>query len=306
MKRKIVIILLIASCFLCANSALAVDLNLLQLSDTSLEEEFVNMKSELVADINNSLASREFPLISEDDIDLDRMFPYYMNDNFFSDEINCAEDFLNLVDSQEYYLWMLPLEIENQNVLVAIGRTRPIREETKDILTEDQLDALEAKVGKWGYVWCKYSDVSADETNWSSTALKTMANADQVVLVNGLETTNSVMAVCIKNGILTDAVSMSDVTFQVRRQDVSAINAVTEIASSDGIITLQRGEIFSYQDMQQTLGQLTPDESQLASGGGTQFQLKSTSSPYLIFIIVTIAFLVAGVIMKFAIQFRKR
>ena len=299
MKIKLILIPLIISCLLIP--ARAAGDEFLHVTDTPLLAEFEQLKPELAADINRSLLGRDLPSISEEDIHLEELFPYYMDARFFSAQIESAGDFSDLIESQEYYLWMLPLRVENYHILVAIGRHHPVRKEARAVLTEEQVEELEEKAGKWGYMWAQYSDGA--ENNWKAIAQAQSPDADQIVLVNGLAATNSVMAVCIKDGALTDVISLADVSFQIQEADVSEINSAARIASADGSIELRTGDVFSYKEVQQTLGRLVPDESLFPGSGGAFCLEKTLTFPHTLLWIMPIA---AIAVLLFMFQFKRR
>lgn len=271
MKIRFMFFLLAFSCLITSARASSGD-GFLHIAETSLAEEFEELRPELIDRINSTLSNRGLPSVGEEDVRLEDFFPYYMNARFFSPEIENAEDFINLIDAQEYYLWILPLQLGNYHVLEAVSRTHPVRKESRSFFTPEELEKLEAQEGKWGWAWAQYSE--GVDNNWKAIALAQAPDADQIFLVNGLATTNSVMAVCVKDGELTDVISLSEAMFQVRESDAAALNSVCEIASQDGMIQLHRGDRFSYRELQQTLGRLVPDKSLIPGGGGGNFHIE--------------------------------
>ena len=295
MKRFLAVVLV---CVLCVCSASAWNGEFLSIEDMEFAAEFDAMIPELVEQINVGARERGLSEITAQDIDLETMYPYYAGGNYFDPEIQNADDFLKLISNQEYYLWILPLEIDGEYIQVAIGRTRPVREGVEDVLTEDELAALEAKVGKWSYKWASYGGIV--EKDWKAVAVSENPDADQIVLVNGLESTYSVMAVCVKDGRLTEVISVTDTTIPVDKADTAALMTRSNLhVSEQGEIVLEIGERFTYEELQQTLGRLEPDQGSFLDGGGGSFRLNDREhNTGLLLVLPVILLAIIAVFMK--------
>ena len=281
---------------LCAVHARAADGGLLQVTDTPLRQEFEDLWPTLTADIDRALEGEGLSSIQEEDVDLEAMFPYYRNDRFFSPEIRDAADFQARIGAQEYYLWMLPLSVDGREVLVAVGRTRPVAEAARSVLTEEETAELESREGKWSYMWLRVAP-EGERGNWKTRALERLPQADAIYLVNGLASTNAVMAVAIENGALTEAVCVSEADFSLEERAAAAFRAADGPAVSGGTVSLRLGDTFRYADLQKTLGRLVPQEGTFLTGSGSgvyQLEGGASSSP-LPWVLLAVLLLVAAV-----------
>lgn len=127
-------------------------------------------------------------------------------------------------------------------------RKYPISEMAKARYTKEELAEAEAKVGTWVYQWTK---VVPEGTDWKSQMLSYGMDADQITLVSAVPAQEAVMGVCVRDGQLTDVVSLSDAMFEVEGEGVEAFGL-----DDDGVATVQIGDIFSYEQAQDCFGRL--------------------------------------------------
>lgn len=241
-------IMLFFSILMLTHAAGAVDDGFLHLSQTGLYEEFLERVPEIADTVKGIAGIEGMGKITEADVDLDAAYPYYTKASYFSPDIHGTEDFQALVAEQEYYYWLFPITKNGKTALVAYMRKYPISEMAKARYTKEELAEAEAKVGTWVYQWTK---VVPEGTDWKSQMLSYGMDADQITLVSAVPAQEAVMGVCVRDGQLTDVVSLSDAMFEVEREGVEAFGL-----DDDGVATVQIGDIFSYEQAQDCFGRL--------------------------------------------------
>lgn len=239
-------------CFIFIGFVSATDVGSVNSNNETLKQEFEVIMPELLKKVNRCLIDSDLPPVKS--IDFDNAFPYYAGRNYFSEDIRNAEDFLALIEDQGYYLWLVPIENSGkENLLMAIGKN-----------THDE----------WGFKWLK---ISPEPNNWQEIVLAQNPDADQIVMVNGMETTYSVMGVCIKDGELTEVISASEAAIHVEEGGMETMLSAADFdrSNADSTLYLHMGERFTYQEMQDSLGRLESVGGGLfASSGGTTFRVK--------------------------------
>lgn len=215
-----------------------------RLQDAPESAEIEALIPTILPELNEIAELSALEPVTADEIHLEDAYPYYTNDNYFAPEIQDAQDFLSRIQSQEHPLWILTIPRGEKTMVAAMGRSYD--------------------TGSWEMSWVK---VYPSGTDWKTAALAQDLDADQIVLVNGLAQTNSVMAVCIQDDALTDVVAVSDAAFSLSPDSVPMLGA-----EQDGSVTISVGDRFPYQALQETLGVLTPtDEGDFTAGGGASF-----------------------------------
>ena len=270
MKRLFTVLLAV---LLCASPVFAWENGFLTVADAGLTGEFTALIPEIVEMVNGFRQERGQPPIGEADIDLDAMYPYYTSRNYFDPEIGSAGEFLRRIEEQEDYIWILPLEIGGENIQVGITRTRPVRDGVEEVLTAEELAALQARVGKWGCTWVSFGKNPA--ANWKTVAQAAAPDADQIVLVNRLDGVVALFAVCIKDGTFGDVIAVTDSVIPINAEDAAAIAARSSLRVTSQAIDLRCGERFSYAELQDTIGRLEPDPGllQIVPRSGVGFRL---------------------------------
>lgn len=261
------LVLLVFTALLLVQTAGAAGDGFLHLSQTGLYREFSARISEIADAVKGIAQAEGMGAIDESDVDLDKAYPYYTKAAYFSPEIHSAEDFQAMVAEQEYYYWLFPVTKNGKTALVAYMKKYPISEIAKARYTEEELAEAETKVGTWVYQWTM---VVPEGTDWKSRMLSYGMDADQITLVSGLPATEAVMGVCMRDGRLTDVVSLSDAMFEVEGSGVQAFGL-----DGDGVATLRIGDTFSYEQAQACLGRLKmkPPEEPGLIGGGPSYEM---------------------------------
>lgn len=223
-------------------------------------EEYVEIKAalpEMLSEINE-IADEEgyHQTIEAEDILLEEAYPIYLNENYFSPEIDTPEDLLSLIEKQEHYVWKLPVKLGSQVMLIGLGKGYPVREEVRKSASPEVIAGIEKNEGKWHLTTVEFVSESALYTQKVKNA---GIDADQVIFVNGPTGSYIQMAICIDNGKFEDVLSLTSVEIS-RQTDGTPKRA-------DDILSFSDGARYPYRELQESLG--TIDEGNMRGGEGT-------------------------------------
>lgn len=222
--------------------------NVSYLPDMEEYEEIKAVLPEMIPEVNEILKEEGYDkTIAAEDISLAEAYPIYLDENYFSPEIDTPEDLLSLIEKQEHYVWKLPVNMGNQTLLLGLGKGYPVRSGTASYVTGETLSELEENVGKWHLTTVEF--VPESEL-YPQKVRNAGMKAEQVIFVNGLKGSNVQMAICIDNGNLGDVLSLTNAEINDQGND-----------------TLSFGESvhYTYHELQESLGMLS---DQMGGGNG--------------------------------------
>ena len=211
--------------------------NVSYLPDMGEYEEIKAVLPEIIPKANEILKEEGYgKTIAAEDISLTEAYPIYLDENYFSPEIDTPEDLLFLIEKQEHYVWKLPVNSGNQTLLLGLGKGYPARSGAAAYLTADQLAEIDQNVGKWHLTTVEFVPQSELYTQKVKNA---GMDAKQVVFVSGPTGSNVRMAICIDNGKFGDVLSLTNAEISSRGNDT--------LSFGDGVR-------YTYQELQKSLG----------------------------------------------------
>lgn len=272
------IVLLIALFFSLGSTAGAAYRNVPYLPDMEEYEEIKAALQEMVPEVNEILKEEGYDkTVTAEDILLEEGYPIYLNENYFSPEIDTPEDLLSLIEKQEHYVWKLPVKLNNQVLLLGLGKGYPVREQAAASATAEQLAEIEKNVGKWHLTTVEF----VQEAELYTQKIKDAGiDAEQVFFVNGPAGNYIQMAICIDNGKFQDVLSLTNAEISSQGNDVRAF---------------ADGAHYTYRELQESLGMVAGK----MGGGNGEIRVKDLTAGFGVVVIAALLFAFASARKKY-------
>lgn len=278
--RLNVLILSILFSFCISANALSDD-RFVSLPETDEYEEISALIPTIIPELNAILQEEGFAEIDASDINLADAYQFFVDENFFASDVTATDDFLNLIDDQEYYIWYIPIQVsENEIMVVGLGKGHPLREDLVGQVPDALIEEIKSNVGKWSFVSAEFMSVGED---FASKAAGVNNTADQIILVNPLTGTSAHMAVYIEDNTISQVMMLSDAEISLSSSDAAAINTLQDDKPQE--LLFSEGEQYTFTQMQNLIGTLALSEDGswgINSSGGASFigQTESTINTY--------------------------
>lgn len=162
----------------------------------ALEDDIINQLNMARRMNNKSELPKEFKP------DYTKAYKIYVDTDIFALENNNSNDIVQLLN-QGSYVWSLFVEYDGDYYTVDISKGLPLREETAYLLTQDEINEIKAKEGKWTVSCVSVLEYDMSYKNKITEALKNTqydTTELEIVLCGGLKFIHYPVAVAMYNG----------------------------------------------------------------------------------------------------------
>jgi len=137
----------------------------------NIDEVFTNEEM-IIEDINSVVADNENMIITADDMDYTKALKVFINKQDL-----LTRDSLSLVDMQNEvlessYVYYLPVQKSGNTLLVTISKGKPVTENARKNLSENEISYLESLNGKWFVAQISAVDSEIDFNEYVNEKLK--------------------------------------------------------------------------------------------------------------------------------------
>lgn len=208
--------------------------------DDALKQEIADMAEAISAG-----DERFSGTLTAEDIDYSQAYQVYIDTDIFTAGYT-PDEALPALDTQNSVIHIPVVDGETM-LLVTLNKGLPVRDESREILTDGQIAELESNVGKWILASVRCMDVGEDDR---SLAAEAVLSAD-FVLVNDAKAPMTVFALEIDDGQINTVVPLS--SYQPD-EDTNAQPAWSA------------GERYSFAEIQSQFAKLSDGEQDLMGG----------------------------------------
>lgn len=205
MKKLLLFLTAFLSCMLITENVKAEQQVTLDTLDNYTEdlEQIRALENDIINQINMARRMNDkSALPKEFKPDYTKAYKIYVDTDIFALENNNSNDIVQLLN-QGNYVWSLFVEYNGDYYTVDISKGLPLREETAHLLTQDEINEINAKEGKWTVSCVSVLEYDMSYKNKIAGALKnTQYNTTELefVLCGGLKFIHYPVAVAMYNG----------------------------------------------------------------------------------------------------------
>lgn len=243
------------------------------LSNFAEREEIEALATE-IADMANCFEEDGFHAESSD-VDFAKAYCIFVEADILGEMPETVDALYKLLDSAQR-VWNIPVYANGKTVLVQVSRALELSEMELDDCTEEEIERLKEKAGKWHTVSCTmYENDEVPEQRIRQTFSENHKNTEQCkcVLLGGESGIRTLLAFIIENDTISGAISLErsvSYTAEEQTQGKNAINAKilkSNAEENDSQIILQENQIYSLDEFAKVVSQ-NPEVSSLDIGMG--------------------------------------
>lgn len=280
------------------------------LSNFAEKEEIEALAAE-IADMANCFEEDGFHA-EVSDVDFSKAYCVFTEAYILSELPETMEDLKKLLSSASM-VWNIPVYSNGQTVLVQVSRALELSEIELDDCTEEEIERLKERAGKWDTVSCSmYEDNEIPEEGIKQILSANHKNVEQskCVLIGGEVQIRTLLAVIIENDTVSGAVSLersvsytSDEPVQ-KKKAARAETVKTNAVGSEDKVTLQENQMYSLDEFAKVAAQ-AKEGSSLDIGMGSTPSANAEKGSAIGYYIAGGA-VVLGIIIVIGISIRRR
>lgn len=293
---------ILAGMLLLGNMAFATSGQIERLTPDSPDYAELIALTDRVLDDINSLQEYDDSGIDSDatasDIDWGQAYKIYVDESdVYASYAEQTMTYDQIQQSMDYYVWMLPVKVDDAHLSITISKGLPLAEDdaARQVLTEEQIQQVEADAGKWCPV--EIEELDYDKTaEWYEQKLTDAYDGDvqRAFIMGGSPKMRS--AVCV--------LESADSRVQVALVEEPRLTGQLP-ATRSSIEQPENGITYSMEDMANMMQPyvLNPDSEQTGTGGtGTTADTTQTDEDFY----VVAAILCAAIFVMLGIGMKRR
>lgn len=205
MKKLLLFLTAFLSCILITENVKADQQVRLDTLDNYTEdlEQIKALESDIINQLNMARRmNNKSELPKEFKPDYTKAYKIYVDTDIFALENNNSGNIVQLLN-QGNYVWSLFVEYDGDYYTVDISKGLPLREETAHLLTQDEINEIKAKEGRWTVSCVSVLEYDMSYKNKIAEALKNTeydTTKLEIVLCGGLKFIHYPVAVVMYNG----------------------------------------------------------------------------------------------------------
>lgn len=249
------------------------------------EQEEIEALSADIVDMANCFEEDGFHA-EISDIDFSNAYCVFIEANILGEVPKTKEELEKLLASARK-VWNIPVYADGNTVLVQVSRSLELSEIEQDNLTEEEIETIKEKAGKWHTVSStRYEDGVIPEQGIGEILSTNHKNTDkcECVLIGGESGIQTLIALVIENDEVSDAISLE--------RAVSYTSSVGVIVNE---VVLQENQMYSLDEFAKVVAQNSKES--FSSGNGEKEVQKMQGVFVMVFYIVTVAAMIAGCVL---------
>lgn len=237
-------------------------------------EQIRALENDIISQINMARRMNDkSELPKEFKLDYTKAYKIYVDMDIFALENNNSNDIVQLLN-QGNYVWSLFVEYNGDYYTVDISKGLPLREETAHLLTQDEINEINSKEGKWTVSCVSVLEYDMSYKNKIAGALKnTQYNTTELefVLCGGLKFIHYPVAVAMYNG-------NAELIIPLYQLEIEGTNKEKAAAIPAG--ATERDNVYLYNSIKNAVNRmkLTENQDESLTGEGGFINLSETGN----------------------------